>query len=966
MRMILLPPPGAIQRKPSPSRSRDEELDDLVFAYLERREAGEPHASSIEGLISNHPERAADLEAGVEALRAAGLLKPDGISGEDFPEQVGGYTLGRRLGSGGMGVVFLAEDSSGERVALKLVRPEQLYFDRARARFQRELDSAARLQHPGIASMLASGEEHGIPYLAQTWIPGASLEKVLARLRTRAAQELTGVDLMSALGETLPAEAQPAEFHEDAFAGKWEDTVLRLVVQVARALDHAHSRGVLHRDVKPSNIVLEASGRAVLVDFGLASVAEADRLTRTGAQPGSLPYMAPEQIEGSPRDLDARTDVYGLGVTLYELLTLQQPFKSTSTERVRSLILEAHPWPPRRHNVRVSKQAETLCLKAMDRDPRRRYASAREFAADIERRLARVEIQARPVGLALSLARWARRKPAQAAGMLLLTAGPLGWAIVTQWAMTEVQAAYSLEQSAHARADRHLELTLEVIRDLLGGLASGALARTPHMQRTRLEAIDLALGLIEKLEQERPEDVMIRVERGNLLRFRGDVLGDIGRGKEAFDAYTEQVEIFEDLIPGATEALRLSYRREMSLGKERAAAILSSVEGASAAVEAYAEAVTLLREVAQESSNVLSSRAQLAVSLSVYSLLLRDVDRLEEALAIADEGVELTDVLLAASPFSAMSHQNAARLLSARRSVLEQMGEEADALAVHERVVELLLHALEFDPENRRIQESLASECGFLSKELGMQGQLKEALEASQRGLEFARSLAAEFPSIERYEGLLVAALGSHASSLVESKSQVEAAVIIQEQVKLAEPRFLADPTGDMVATFAAASLHNLSGLLFLDPGRLEEAQDLNRRAGDAHTIALKMDPDDPFLMELGSSITYTGALVKLLQDDLEGAEELIEQYELAPMKGPRGIVFSADLWAEWVQCQLRADPQAQELVAGAREYCLELLEEAVEAGLGEADLLLESTAFSAVLGNDPRFLALLAQLRDS
>jgi serine/threonine protein kinase len=314
---------------PSP---RSEPAPELVARCIARLE--EHGAAGVEAFCRAHPDHASALRRRVDWLRRMGLVG-DAAAPADAtppPQVLGGFRLVRKLGEGGMGVVYLAEQETPRRsVALKLVRPEQLLFEGARERFRREVDAVARLQHPAIVPIYAVGEDGGIPWFAMERVVGTTLGDVVHHLRDAAPRALDGRALARAIAECTEADADDEGDAERAyvFDGSWSDACFRVVRQVADALDHAHRRGVLHRDLKPSNVMVTRSGRALLVDFGLATTKGTSKLTRTGALLGSLPYLAPEQV-GSGRPLDARTDVYGLGVTLFELLTLRLPFASPS------------------------------------------------------------------------------------------------------------------------------------------------------------------------------------------------------------------------------------------------------------------------------------------------------------------------------------------------------------------------------------------------------------------------------------------------------------------------------------------------------------------------------------------------------------------------------------------------------------------------------------------------------------
>ena len=420
-------------------------LDDLVAEALDRLETeGEP---GLERLLADLPAREADLAARVrrrvETLRGGGLLEaPQRPLPLEIPEKLGEFRLVRCLGSGGMGVVYLAEQERPRRlVALKMLLPAHLFFPHARERFRREVEIVARLNHPGIVPIYTVGEDQGLPYFAMECVEGCSLAEVLRAARGRDPSELSGSDLRALVRQVMHHQEREAGmasaaapsapdgpddvFAARVFSGTWADASLRLLEQVGDALAHAHARGVLHRDVKPSNVMVRADGRAQLVDFGLAQLQGSSKITRSGANPGSLPYMAPEQLDATRGEPDVRTDVYALGVTLYELLTLRSAFDAPSRETTARRILDGDAAPLRKVQPRLPRDFATACAQAMDPEPARRYATAAEFARDLEAAREGRPIAARPPSLVHSLWRQARRHPVRTAvaAALVLAAG---------------------------------------------------------------------------------------------------------------------------------------------------------------------------------------------------------------------------------------------------------------------------------------------------------------------------------------------------------------------------------------------------------------------------------------------------------------------------------------------------------------------------------------------------------------
>ena len=327
-------------------------------------------------------------------------------AGEDEARWVGPYVLLEEIARGGMGIVFRARERNlGRVVALKLLRGAEWASGDALERFRTEARAAAGLVHPHIVPVYAFGDDGGNWYIAMRLVEGGSLVDWISR---RAAQH----DVMAPALRKLrtPEESDPNR------------QAALILKKVAEATHHAHQHGVLHRDLKPENVLLDASGEPFLTDFGLARLVDADaRLTRTHASLGTPAYVAPEVARGGSSEATVQSDVYGLGAILYELLTGRPPFEGATPLEVLRRVADTEVRRPSNVFRQVDRDLETICLKAIAKEPAGRYPSAAALAEDLGRWLAGQPIEARPVGTLERTAKWVRRRPVLAALASLLT-----------------------------------------------------------------------------------------------------------------------------------------------------------------------------------------------------------------------------------------------------------------------------------------------------------------------------------------------------------------------------------------------------------------------------------------------------------------------------------------------------------------------------------------------------------------
>jgi serine/threonine protein kinase len=388
-----------------PSAAKDAALAGLMEEITNRLNAGEP--VDVEAYAAAHPGCAEELRRLAPALVALAAWSGSGGQPGPAPAAAGGelgdFRILREVGRGGMGVVYEAEQLSlGRRVALKVLPFAATMDPKHLQRFHNEARAAASLHHEHIVPVYAVGQERGVHFYAMQFIEGRSVAEVIARQRGASEPRPCGSGEETAAVAAAPTEPAPRD-------AAYFRRVAELGIQAANALQHAHENGVIHRDVKPANLLVDTRGKLWVTDFGLAQVQADGGLTRTGDLVGTLRYASPEQALGKRELVDHRTDIYGLGATLYELLTLRPAMEGRDRQELFRRIAFEEPRAPRRHHPGLPVDLETIILKAMAKEPRERYATVGDLADDLRRFLERRPIHARRPTVWQRASRWAGR-----------------------------------------------------------------------------------------------------------------------------------------------------------------------------------------------------------------------------------------------------------------------------------------------------------------------------------------------------------------------------------------------------------------------------------------------------------------------------------------------------------------------------------------------------------------------------
>jgi serine/threonine protein kinase/tetratricopeptide (TPR) repeat protein len=871
-------------RPASSARATSPVLDRLVEELTNQIQAGA--SIDLEAYARQYPEYAESIrqllpalevlaDLGRSAARGAAPAHSAGLKPAAELGELGDYRILREVGRGGMGVVYEARQLSlGRRVALKVLPFAAALDPRQLQRFKVEAQAAALLHHTHIVPVFAVGVERGVHYYAMQFIEGRTLSEVIRELRRLngllpkdeepGASDRSTVELAAGLasGQLTPAGPRPdasppppapQPAATDSTSGPlvlssgssitgraFFQAAARLGIQAAEALEYAHSLGVVHRDIKPANLLLDTRGKLWVTDFGLAQVqAEAGlTLTLTGDVLGTLRYMSPEQALGRRALVDHRSDIYSLGVTLYELLTLRPAVGGSDRQEIlRRIAFEETPGL-RRLNPAVPRELETIVLKAMAKEPEGRYATAQELADDLTRFLEHRPIQARRPSVAERAAKWARRHIAVVASVLmLLVISVIGFGLATLLIWRE-QARTHRAYQAEAQLRRK---TRQAVDEMYGQVAQQLLVEKPDMEKVRRDFLEKALAYYRDFAVRPEADAVARHEAAKALLRVGDIERQLGHYPEAESAYRQAVPLLDDLAGHHPE--EPSYRENLVTCYERLGFTLSDTGRLGEGERSYRQGLALAERLAADFPQELRYQRLVATLCINLGTLLHKSGRLQELEVLERRARDLMARLAETHPHDARARADLALANGNLAGTHIEMGRREEAERELRAAIQFSLERSAEHPDSRQYRHSLAKKYMGLSELLLALGGLQEAEESSRKALALEEELVKEFPNIFWYSEAVGSAEEILGRILKAAGRLGEAEQTFRRSLAIAE-KMVADMPSRTDGLPELAWVQGDLGECLWETGRASESRTFFQRARETWEKMIVMSPD--------------------------------------------------------------------------------------------------------------------------
>ncbi len=970
--------------------ANDQELAELLDRYLLSLERNAP--LDIEQLASAHPGLAADIRSFavcVETLHHAtqglgstnrgpepGQVKgetagsqwaPDARhsdsrhpgSGSIYPKRpankrLGDFEIGPELGRGGMGVVYEANQISLQRkVALKVLPFAAMWDQKQVARFRNEARAAAQLHHPHIVPVFAVGEERGVHFYAMQFISGRSLDLVTAEMRRAAPASMESKNPSEFAGPSMRSTVvaqttSPGIIRGNAFSARRSEkiapychAVARLTAQAASALQYAHACGVIHRDIKPSNLMVDNDNKLWITDFGLARMQDNPGVTISGDVVGTLRYMSPEQAAGKQSLVDARTDVYSLGASLYELLALQPAFPGENRQSVMRAVAEREPTPLRTLNPAIPLDLETIVLKAMAKNREERYLSAGALADDLNRFLEGKPTLARRPTVADRAGKWIRRhrRVASLAALFLLLLSLLSTASAVL-----LSRAHLRTQAALNTAEQNLQQARQVV-DRFGGRLSQELAKLPGSGPLRQMVLSDTLAYYKDFIARSAGDPALQEDLATTHFQSGSIASRLGDLKGAEISFQTSADLFAELANTSPSPAAFQQRQATCLNN---LALLFTAQGKlSQAHEYYLRAIRLQDNMVSGKPGDVSSRRLLAEMLTNRGLLERQQGNSTDARNSLTRAIGLLQAIRDLAPLNMQAARDLALALN-NRSFVEQ---ETDWLAARKSceaaltLFQQLADDKKLDPPTRAGRRSDLALCyNNLGSILGHLRLELKSIAAYRQAVKIQTQLLRQSPGVVQYRRELAITWNNLGQALVRTTGLAEAEIAYDRAQELFA-RLVADFPEEVRFRSSLAGVHNNRAMAEEMAGDLSSALAHYEAAIRGQRAAVEQCPQPSLYREyLSKHYTNYGHALRTAGRAEEAAEVAIVRRQLWPTHSQHLYQVAWELATAVEQIE-EAQPEHERLL----EEALATLTQVVSAG-GDLQALNTERPLPAIL----------------
>ena len=783
-RSSFAPTVAHVQRASSQSLAPDlQELVEILDRYLDAVESG--YSVDVDQLVARYPEFANPLREYLEGLELLHGVDPLGVPQKEVEDAIesdarrrlGDYEIIREIGRGGMGVVYEAQQISLRRkVALKVLPFAAVLDQRQILRFENEARAAAQLHHPNIVPVHGVGSDRGVHFYAMQFIEGRSLRDALEEVREtnvntkpchRKTDTTAHIDSIGAFS-TTSTQSDSRQKHARALA--------KLGIEVAEALHEAHECGVVHRDIKPSNLLLDRHGKLWITDFGLARCQTNGSVTNSGDIVGTLQYMSPEQSQGRTALVDHRTDVYSLGVTLYELLTLQRPFVGDSNAGILRQIELGQYEPIRNVNPAVPRDLENVIAKAMAIAREERYTTALELADDLRRFIDGKPIRAKPPNAMQRMTKWAgRHRTAVAAACLLLFFTSICLTVATVVVSRDrAQTVQKLERNRQTFEDFGLR-----IAEWLKGVSG-----TENVRRALLSEV---LNSQQQLLEQVGDSPAMRADAALTLSKIASIHEQLGDSTTALAKHRKAMHVLQSLVRDDPE--NPEHRAELARCQSQIGLLLRAIGRLREAESLFRQAVAALQELCARYPQHSQYALNAATAWCNLGLQAMDSNNSPNAQRHFTRAYETLKQLNTQHPDDG-TIVNALASASGNLAMLHAKSDAAEAIAWSEESLRHRRRAASVNSTDTHAQRLFAAECSNLATLYCRAGRVEESIATFREAVSLQRQLV-------KLEGGVVAhrrdlaitlnnlgrALSSNQDLVADARTSFKEALSVQEQL---------------------------------------------------------------------------------------------------------------------------------------------------------------------------------------